>query len=114
MNRDCPHCGKHIGRWRPLRPVRVSQSLLKPGKRVWMCFHCRGLLAKNAHPAEQWVDGMAGFWLMVVAIAWIAAGVRAAAVTAALVLAVVAVLARRAHAQTRDWTRFRRYDPAEG
>jgi hypothetical protein len=114
MNRDCPHCGKPISRWRPLRSVRVSQSLLKPRKRIMKCAFCGGLIAKNPHPAEQWVDGMGGFWMLVVAIAWIAAGVRAAAITAAIVLVLVATLAIRARAQSRGWPRYRPYDPAEG
>lgn len=113
MNRSCPHCGEPIGVSRWLRSKRVPRSIFKLPIRVLKCPSCGGMVTNNMHPSERWITGTAEFWAMVVAAAWIVGGNRAGLVTLALVLAILTVVVLRAREQTREWTRFRAYDPNE-
>ena len=111
MTRNCPHCGKLISWWRPLRTAAVSRA---GGKLVIpvpvKCSFCGGLLVTNPHPTEQLLAGTAELWALVVFVAWYF-GNTIVAITIVVVLAMIgAGIALRLNANTKQWPRYVPYE----
>jgi hypothetical protein len=103
MNRECPHCQKHVSWWRPLLMPRDRTIATV----AVTCTFCGGLLRTNPHPTEEILIATTELMIGVPTLfGWLIGGMAGAVITAVFAIAIVAAGYMWFVVRTRDWHRY--------